>query len=102
MVHFPYERPVVREILDGLGMKKQFIHILIGPRQVGKTTAALQVADKWQGRVVYGSADSPLPPGPEWIAAQWDRARYELKTGKGAPVLLILMKSRKSMDGARR
>jgi predicted AAA+ superfamily ATPase len=47
MVHFPYERPVVREILDGLGMKKQFIHILIGPRQVGKTTAALQVADKW-------------------------------------------------------
>ena len=90
MVHFPYERPVVKEILDGLGMKKQFIHILIGPRQVGKTTAALQIAGKWHGPVVYGSADSPLPPGPEWITAQWDRAWYELKKGQGVPVLLIL------------
>ena len=68
-MQFTYERPVVKEILSGLGMEKRLIHILTGPRQVGKTTAALQIADKWSGPVVYASVDSPLPPGPEWIVS---------------------------------
>ncbi|MDD5675193.1 MAG: AAA family ATPase [Chitinivibrionales bacterium] len=50
------------------------INIIIGPRQVGKTTAALQIAEKWQGPVITVSADSPLPPGPEWIRNHWERA----------------------------
>ena len=52
MLEYPYERQVVMEISKGLGMKKKLLHIMTGPRQVGKTTAALQIAAKWNGPVV--------------------------------------------------
>jgi len=92
MLEYGYERPVVRDILRGMGMKKRLLHIMTGPRQVGKTTAALQIADKWKGPVVNASADSPLPPGPEWIRSQWDRALYPAKRGgdREGEVLLVL------------
>ena len=93
MVEFSFYRKVVAEVLEGTGRKKKLIHIITGPRQVGKTTAALQIAEKWNGQVVNASADLPLPPGPEWIHAHWDRAeRMAKKIGKGSSseVLLIL------------
>jgi predicted AAA+ superfamily ATPase len=79
MLEYTYERPVVADILRGMGIKKRLLHIMTGPRQVGKTTAALQIADKWKGPVVNASADLPLPPGPEWIHSQWERALYQAK-----------------------
>jgi hypothetical protein len=38
---------------------------------------------------VYASADSPLPPGPEWIETQWRRAEVETDRS-GSAVLLVL------------
>ena len=92
MPEYSYERPIVEDILNEMDLKKMLVHILTGPRQVGKTTAALQIAEKWKGPVVNASADSPLPPGPEWIRSQWDRAIYQAKETKArnAEVLLIL------------
>ena len=90
---FIYERRIVRDILDGIARKKKLIHIITGPRQVGKTTAALQIAEKWQGDVVNASADQPLPPGPEWIRAQWEKAErfsHQANRRSGNQVLLIL------------
>jgi len=92
MSKYSYERPIVQDILNGMDLKKKLLHILTGPRQVGKTTAALQIAEKWKGPVVNASADLPLPPGPEWIRSQWETALYQARrmgTGK-ADVLLIL------------
>jgi uncharacterized protein len=51
------------------------IQIITGPRQIGKSTAAAQIEKKWKGEVVFVSADSPLPPGPEWIRHHWERAQ---------------------------
>jgi len=92
MMEYTYERPVVGEILKGMRAEKKLLHIITGPRQVGKTTAALQIAEKWNGPVIHASADLPLPPGPEWISAQWDRAvRKAASAGdKRSAVLLIL------------
>ena len=92
MLEYPYERPVVAEVIEGMAMKKRLLHIMTGPRQVGKTTAALQIAEKWRGPVVNASADLPLPPGPEWIQAQWERAVFESKMNEDddSEVLLIL------------
>jgi predicted AAA+ superfamily ATPase len=89
MVCYPYERPIVDEIVNGLGLKKKLLHIITGPRQVGKTTAALQIADRWGGPVVNASADQALPPGPEWIEAHWQQALRQTDQNK-EEVLLIL------------
>ena len=92
MKQYPYERPIVTEILNGLDRTKKLLHIIIGPRQVGKTTAALQIADGWQGPVIHASADSPLPPESAWIRAQWELAGIEAERAKSdnRDVLLIL------------
>ena len=90
-MEYSFERKIVSEILQGLSGKKRLMHIITGPRQVGKTTAARQIADKWPGEVINVSADSPLPPGPEWIHAQWGRAvRAAEKKRHSSHVLLIL------------
>jgi len=88
---YAFERNIVSEILQGLNSRKKLLRIMTGPRQVGKTTAAGQVADRWPGEVMNASADSPLPPGPEWIHAQWGRAaRMAEKKQRVGDVLLIL------------
>lgn len=86
---FPFERAVVGEIIEGLGRKKKLLHIMTGPRQVGKTTAALQIARKWSGPAIHASADLPLPPGPEWIEAQWDRAVRQARQSDREALLVL-------------
>jgi len=90
---YPFERNVVQEIIDGTKRKKKLIHIITGPRQVGKTTAALQIAARWEGKVVNASADQPLPPGSEWIRGHWEKAErlaQEINAKTDCEVLLIL------------
>lgn len=61
--------------------------MLIGPRQVGKTTAAVQVEQRLGWPTHSASADAPRPHPPEWIETQWRLARTKAKTRR---VLLVL------------
>jgi predicted AAA+ superfamily ATPase len=49
--------------------------VLIGPRQVGKSTAAQSLADRFQGAKHFVSADGPAPPDHSWLRDHWLRAR---------------------------
>ena len=51
------KRPVLRTILDRVSEPRKFIQVLLGPRQVGKTTLALQVAKQLKRPFHYASAD---------------------------------------------
>lgn len=53
----------------------KLLQIVIGPRQVGKTTGVKQVFEQWQGPKHFATADTPLPPTAEWIIQQWNVAR---------------------------
>ena len=83
-----YQRPLVAELQKALREDIPFLHAITGPRQSGKTTAATQAAQTWRGDVIFAAADAPLPPGPEWIHAQWANALS--RCGKSQKVLLIL------------
>ncbi len=54
-----------------LSEKSPLIQVLVGPRQVGKTTAIKQI---FSDCGIYFSADSPVPLAPEEIETQWTRA----------------------------
>lgn len=82
-----HERPLVPTLARALSRPPALLHIVVGPRQVGKTTAARAVADRWKGPVRYAAADELLPPGPEWIRTQWQLARRQ---SRSRPCLLIL------------
>lgn len=83
-----FQRPFLRELQAAMQKPVPVFHALVGPRQVGKTTMARQLAEESGMPFVYASADMPLPPGPEWIESQWGLAR--LKHREEGSVLLIL------------
>lgn len=82
------QRAVVKDVLSRLTRPPQLLQIVVGPRQVGKTTAAHQIGEAWKGPVRYAAADLPLPPGPEWIRSHWELARRDAAGGRAA--LLVL------------
>ncbi len=82
-----YRRPVFHIILKRLQEKRQFIQVLAGPRQSGKTTLALQLMESVDFPSHYASADEPALKDRFWIEQQWEAAR--LRT-QGGPGLLIL------------
>lgn len=84
-----FERSLVKVLLRALGKRSAVFQVIIGPRQVGKTTIAHQALKKLPYPSVYASADSPLPPGPEWIETQWRLAEVELNKSK-KPIVLVL------------
>ena len=84
-----FERKIVGEILRLASIAPRRLQIVIGPRQVGKTTAARQAAARSECPCHYASADEALPPGPEWIEAQWNAA-LRLAAHCEAPAWLIL------------
>lgn len=82
-----YERIAADSVRDGIDRLPRLIHIIVGPRQVGKTTIARAIAAEWPGPVRYAAADLPLPPEPEWIETHWELARKAASTGA---TLLVL------------
>ncbi|PIZ13311.1 MAG: hypothetical protein COY53_05455 [Elusimicrobia bacterium CG_4_10_14_0_8_um_filter_37_32] len=82
-----------RSLFDELDKRLQgepnLIQVVIGPRQVGKTTLVLQLYKKWSGPKHYKTADLPNTPTIDWITTQWEEARvlYRKKRNK---TLLIL------------
>ena len=56
-------------------VKKHRIVVLVGPRQVGKTTLALQIAESLGAVARYATADEAGPGGEAWIETEWARAR---------------------------
>jgi len=84
-----FERKIVGKILRLASIAPRRLQIVIGPRQVGKTTAGRQAAARSECPCHYASADEALPPGPEWIEAQWNAA-LRLAAHCEAPAWLIL------------
>lgn len=63
---------------------KGLIQVFLGPRQVGKTTAALGLADP--NNSIFFSADAPAPPPVKVIEEQWKLAR-EIKNSERTLIL---------------
>ena len=84
----PYQREVSGTVAKRLKEKRHFLQVIIGPRQVGKTTAIQQILAERNAPSHYAAADLPAPPATEWIARQWESAR--MKQAGHAPAVLVL------------
>lgn len=65
------------------------IQLLVGPRQVGKTTLLLKIAGRQPGRAVYATADAPEAVLPNWREGIWQRV-VSLARDAGTPAVLLL------------
>jgi predicted AAA+ superfamily ATPase len=82
-------RDAVLRIFESLSRDLPVFQVISGPRQVGKTTAAKQMMERFPHESIYASADAPLPTESDWIESQWRLAELKVES-TGKPVLLVL------------
>ncbi len=91
-----FKRDIVSKINHRLSEKRKFIQVVIGPRQVGKTTAVKQALTNLECDAHYAAADLPAPPMPGWISQQWEIARF--KCGSSKKYVLVIDEIQKILN----
>jgi uncharacterized protein len=80
-----FQRPFVARLQERLSAAEPLIQVLIGPRQVGKTTGVRQMMARLPFPAHYANADDLLSSDRSWLREQWQRA---ILLGEGA--LLVI------------
>lgn len=70
-----YERPFVALLEKRLFAEQPLIQVLVGPRQVGKTTGMRQLLARYPHNNHYANADDLLMTDRTWLLEQWQKAR---------------------------
>ena len=89
MTPMQYERPLLQTLRKRLSRPTSVIHVMIGPRQAGKTTLSRQLERGLPFPAIFASADSPVPLDHSWIETHWRRAT-NLNVQVRKPILLVL------------
>jgi len=69
---------------------RSFIQVLLGPRQVGKTTMTRQLLETVNTPYTYISADNISNADGYWLANQWETARILQKKNPEKPYILAI------------
>ncbi len=85
-----FERKELAILKKRIAERRKFIQIIMGPRQVGKTTMLNQLYHKLNCPVLYESADSVAATNTSWIEQIWQSARLQKKTKSAKEFLLII------------
>lgn len=79
------QRAFVGRLLERFQSENPLIQLVIGSRQVGKTTGIHQLLQQYNGEAHYASADGVYTSGESWIFEQWQTAQL-----KGRHALLVI------------
>lgn len=85
-----FERIELQKIVDVMNEPKRFIQVLVGPRQVGKTTLIHQLLKKINKPYIFESADGVVASDNTWIEKIWNNARQTVKGYNFEEHLLII------------
>lgn len=84
-----FERPVLGQIVRRWSEPRRFVHVLAGPRQVGKTTLALQALERIDLPSRYASADDVAGRDRDWIVEQWELGRILTAESRRGALLVL-------------
>lgn len=85
-----FERSYLQELIKRVNEPRRFIQVLMGPRQVGKTTMVNQLAERLKTGYHFTSADAVPASNPAWLEQQWEVARLKMKLENQDDFLLIV------------
>lgn len=91
-----FQRPFYSKIKQRLVLQRKFIQVLMGPRQVGKTTLVRQLLQDYSHPWHYASADEATQP--LWLQQQWETIRIRQKTSGSEEALLVIDEIQKITD----
>ena len=85
-----FERTHLQVLTTRIQEPRKFIQVVMGPRQVGKTTMVTQLADKMKKGYYFISADAVAAANTTWLTQQWETARLMMKQDNALEFLLIV------------
>ena len=85
-----FERPHLQAIIKRVVEPRRFIQVLIGPRQIGKTTLVYQLLENCKIPSHFASADAVASSNSTWLEQQWETARLKMVHGEAEEFLLVI------------
>ncbi len=72
------ERTYLQSLKDRMNESRMFIQVIVGPRQVGKTTMVNQLLSQTSKEYIFESADGVGAANNSWLSQIWDSARVRM------------------------
>ncbi len=85
-----FERPYFQLLKKRIEEPRKFIQVLVGPRQVGKTTMIIQLLPQLSVPHLLESADAISATNSAWLAQVWESARLRLKVSEASEFLIVI------------
>lgn len=83
------QRAEIKELTERLNEPRKFIQVIVGPRQVGKTTMVSQAMEQIDIPHLFFSADN-IFASDEWLAEKWQSARLMIQTQRLSELVLVI------------
>ena len=84
------ERALLQELTKRVQEPRRFIQVLMGPRQVGKTTMVLQMLKKISIPYIFESADAVTAVNASWLGQLWEIAQMQMKMQGSNEFLIVI------------
>lgn len=85
-----YERSMLKGLMKRMKEPRRFIQVLMGPRQVGKTTLVTQLLKRLEANHVFVSADAVLATNSSWLEQVWGSARLKANLDESSEIILVI------------
>ncbi len=85
-----FERSELQSIISRISEERKFIQVLVGPRQVGKTTLVKQLVNKIETLCYFITADDVFATDTTWIAREWGNARFQMQQNGKKEIIFIV------------
>lgn len=84
------ERSHIQTVISRIKEERKFIQVVMGPRQVGKTTMINQLLAKIDIPYLSESADAVVASKSTWLSQIWESARVKMKMEGSQEFLLVV------------
>src|ERR1022692_1702378 len=85
-----FERSVLQQFIKRIKEPRRFMQVVMGPRQVGKTTMITQLLKKITIPWLFESADAVPASTAVWLEQLWESARLKMALNRSAEFLLVI------------
>jgi predicted AAA+ superfamily ATPase len=85
-----FERSHLQRVVKRIQEPRKFIQVILGPRQVGKTTLVNQLVQKYASESLVVSADAVDASNSFWLEQQWEASRIKIKQSGAKEFLLVV------------
>ncbi|MDE3183907.1 MAG: ATP-binding protein [Bacteroidota bacterium] len=85
-----FERSTIKVLSNRIKESRRFIQVVMGPRQVGKTTMVVQLTQQLKMEYIFESADAIPASDSLWIEQVWNVARLKMDQSDAPEFLMVI------------